>query len=226
MQELSEESNIERLNQRISELDLNSDVVIAFDFDELVVPVHLTRIITQKISRDVDKEKLSLLGSSSFEGIKYLNALSSGQDYELFKKLASDIASETNWREDFENLISEKLKDYSVIIISCGMKDVACSKLKEINFDERNVISGEYEIEEGKIVGSSLVVSDKLKGHVIKKIKENHKVISIGHNHGDKYMLAQSDISIALNPEEPNLAQHSVKSAQEIFDIIEGEAKE
>ena len=52
---LSKEDNLKLLDKRISELNLTSKIVLAFDFDELVVPIHLTREVTSKIAKPFDK---------------------------------------------------------------------------------------------------------------------------------------------------------------------------
>lgn len=220
---LNEKENLKLLDERISELNLKGKVVIVFDFDELVVPTHLTRVITRKISRQVDEELLKKLNPCSFEGIKYLKSLAVGYDFGRYKELRDNIAEETEWEEGFKELLKELMSKYSVIFISSGMKDISESKLKEIDFDPRNIIGCEYLVDDNKIAGPRLIVSDELKGYIIDKLKKHYKVISVGHGLGDKTMLQHSNISISFNSKIPDLAQFNAKSPKQVLKIIEEE---
>jgi len=219
---LSETDNLRLLNKRISELKLKGNVVLAFDFDELVIPIHLTREVTQKVSRPIDKNLLDKLGSCSFNGILYLNSLIYEYDFKAYKKIRDKIAKETNWTEGFDKLLIDLTKKYSVIFISSGIKDICEAKLKEIKFDSRNILADEFDTWGNKIVSSNLIVSDGLKGYIVKKLRGvNYKVIAVGHSSGDKTMLENADISISVNSKIPDLAQYDVKSVKELSDVIE-----
>ena len=217
---LDKKENLKLLNKKISELNLKGTIIIAFDFDELVVPIHLTREVTQKVSKFLNIKNLEKLGSCSFEGIRYLNSLIYGYDFKEYQKIRDDIAKKTKWSKGFDTLLKTLMKKYTVIFISSGLKDICEVKLKEINFDSNNIIGCEFEIKNNKIIGSRLIISDKLKGYIIKKLKKNYKVIGVGHSLGDKTLLNSSNLSISVNSEVPNLAQFNVKSADEIFEII------
>jgi phosphoserine phosphatase len=222
---LSEADNLKLLDKRISELNLKGKIILSFDFDELVVPIHLTRVVTQKVSKSIDKKLLEELGSCSFEGIRYLNSLVYGYDLERYRQIRNDVAEETTWTKGFDNLLIKLSKKYSVIFVSSGLKDICEAKLREINFDPRNILADEFKIENNKIAGSNLVISDELKGYIIKELKKNYRVIAIGHSLGDKTMLDNSDVSISVNSEVPNLAKYNVRSADELLKVIEREAK-
>lgn len=221
---LSEADNLKLLNKRISELKLKGNIVLSFDFDELVVPIHLTREVTQKVSKPIDKKLLNEFGSCSFKGIRYLNSLIYGCDFEKYKEVRNEIATETNWTKGFDKLLRNLQDKYSVIFVSSGMKDICEAKLKEIGFDSRNILADEFRIGNNQITGSNLIISDELKGFIIKKLKEEYKVIAIGHSLGDKTMLDNANISISVNSEIPNLAKYNVKSAAEVLKIIEKES--
>lgn len=218
---LTKQENLKLLNKRIFELNLKGNIVLAFDFDELVIQIHLTRVITQKVSKPINKELLDKLGSCSFEGIKYLNSLVYGFNFEKYKEIRDNITKETPWTKGFDNLLSRLSKKYSLIFVSSGLKDVCEAKLKEIGFDSKNILADEFKIENNMIVDSNLVISDELKGYIIKELKKNYRVIAIGHSLGDKTMLENSDISISVNSEIPNLAKFNVKSAEELLKAIE-----
>jgi len=94
---------------------------------------------------------------------------------------------------------------------------------EEIGFNPKNIIAGELEVENDRIIGSRMIVSDDFKGYVIKELKNKHKVIGVGHGMGDKKMLENSDISISFNSEISGLAQFNVDRAESILEIIEKE---
>ena len=217
---LTKEENITLLNKRISELSLKKNIVLSFDFDELVVPIHLTKVVTQRVSKPIDKKVLDKLGSCSFEGIKYLNSLVYGFNFEKYKQIRDSIAKETNWTTGFDKLLSKLSKEYSVIFVSSGLKDICEAKLKEIGFDSNNIIADEFEVKNNEIVDSNLIISDELKGHIIRELKKNHRVIAIGHSQGDKTMLENADISISVNSKILSLAKFNVKSVEELLQVI------
>lgn len=218
---LSKKENLKLLGKRIAELNLKGNIVIAFDFDELVVPIHLTREITRKVSKPLDKEALDKYVPCSFEEIYYLNSLIWGYDVKKYEKIRDNFAKKTGLAKGFGALIKELSKRYSVIFISSGMKDICMAKLKEIGFDPRNVLADEFKFGDDKIIGTDLIISDELKGYIIRKLKKSFRVIAIGHSMGDKTMLDESDISISFNSNIPNLAKYNVKTADELLEVIE-----
>lgn len=220
---VNEKENLRKLNKRIKDIKIKGKPIIIFDFDELVVPTHLTRTITQKISKPIDKIKLKRLNSCSFEGIKYLNNLMAGYDFKAYEKIRNKIAKGTNWREGSEKLIKQLMRKFTVIFVSSGMKDICKVKLNEIKFKKTNIIGGEFKIKNGKIKGANLIISDKLKGYVIDMLDKKGKTIAIGHSLGDKPMLDHADISISFNSNISKLAQFNVKSPKEILKIINKE---
>lgn len=217
---LNEAENEKLLKKRISELDLRGKVVLSFDFDELVVPVHLTREVAQKVSRPIEKKVLDELGHCSFKGIRYLQSLIYGYDFNKYKKIRDKIVRETNWTEGFDKLIMNLQDRYSVIFVSSGIKDICEAKLKEIGFNPRNILADEFRIENDQIVDSNLIISDELKGFIIKKLKENYKVVAVGHSLGDKTMLDNADVSISVNSEISGLAKYNVRSSHDVLKII------
>ncbi|MDP3881673.1 MAG: hypothetical protein Q8Q31_02225 [Nanoarchaeota archaeon] len=220
---LSEEDNLALLSQRISELSLRGNTLLLFDFDELVVPIHLTREVTQKVSKPVDRNALDRLGSCSFQGIRYLNSLAYGYDFEEYKKIREEIAKQTAWTNGFDRILRSLQEEYSVVFLSSGIKDICQEKLNEIGFDSRNILGGEFKIEGGQIIDSNLIISDELKGFVIKALKKDFKIIAVGHSLGDKIMLDNADVSISVNSEIPNLAKYNVKFAEDVLKIIRNE---
>jgi len=214
--------NPKLLNKRISELELKGKVVIAFDFDELVIPIHLTREITKKFPKPIDKIKLKRLGSRSFRGIEYLDSLAVGYNFKEYEKVRDNLAKKTKWSKGFKELLNKLGRKYSLIFITSGMKDICGSKLREIKFNPKNILGGEFEIKDNLIKGSKLIISDKDKGLIIQRLKKKgYFVISIGHSLGDRFMLEKSDLSISLNSKIQNLAQFNAKSPEEIYEIIE-----
>ena len=143
-----------------------------------------------------------------------------GYNFKEYKKIRDKLVKETKWTTGFDRLIMKLTKDYSVVFISSGMKDICESKLKEIDFDSRNIIADEFGFDNHKISKTNLIISDELKGHIIKELKKNHKVIGIGHSLGDKTMLDNSDVSISVNSKIPDLAQFNVKSVNELLKVI------
>lgn len=218
---LTKSENLQFLDTRISELNLRRYVLLAFDFDELVIPVHLTRIIAQKVSKPADKKVLEKAGHCSFEGIQYLNSLMYGLDLERYKQVRDNTIKEINWTIGFDTLLQKLSTKYSIIFISSGMKDICEAKLKEIDFDTHNILGSEFKIKMNKIADSKLIISDYLKGYIIQRLKRKYKVIAIGHSQGDKFMLDNSDTSISVNTKIPNLAKFNVNSAEELLKLIE-----
>jgi len=213
---LTEEENLRKLDERISKFKLK-DIVVCFDFDECVVPVHLTQVVTTKVSRPIDKDLMDKIGWVSFEGIKHLMELQIGTDYASYCIMRDKIAKETPWREGFEELLKRLAKEYSVVFISCGIKDVCYAKLKEIGFDSDNILADEFLIVDGKISEVEFLVTDELKGYTVRELKKSHKVFAVGHGFGDKVMLDNADVSISIDEE---IAQHNVKTAKEVYSII------
>jgi len=216
---LDKKENLRLLNKRISDLKLKGNLVISFDFDELVVPIHLTRAITQKISKPIDKKIFDNIKPCSFEEISYLNNLIFGYDFKKYKQIRDKIAKETKWTKGFDVLLKKLIKKYSVIFISSGMKDICEAKLKEIGFNSNNIIADEFKIENNKITGINLIISDELKSYVIRKLKKDYKVVGIGHGLGDKTMLENSDLSISFNSKISNLAKFNIKFPEEILEF-------
>jgi len=208
------------LDERIAKIRLENKTIIAFDFDELVIPIHLSKKVTDTINEGYNVAKLKELGSCSFEGIGYLNDLFVGINFQEYVKKREEIVRATPWREGFEELIRILMQKYIVIFISSGMKDIAESKLNEIGFNPEYIFGGEFEIRGDKIVGSKLIISDELKGYIISSIKRKNKVIGIGHGEGDREMLKESDLSIGFNPDIPDLSQHIARTPKEIMEII------
>lgn len=219
---INKTQNLKQLNKSISELELKGKVIVAFDFDELVISIHLTREITKKIPKPIDKIKLEKLGSCSFKGIEYLNSLAVGYNFKEYEKIRDRMAKKTKWSKGFKKLLRKLAKKYSLIFITSGMKNICESKLKEIKFNPKNIIGGEFETENNLIKGSKLIVSDKDKGLIIQKLKKRgYFVISVGHSLGDKHMLEKSDLSISYNSRIQNLARFNAKSPEEIYRVIE-----
>ncbi|UCD04509.1 MAG: hypothetical protein JSW73_02660 [Candidatus Woesearchaeota archaeon] len=218
---LDKETNLKTLDERISDLELEGNIVISFDFDELLVPIHLTREVGAKVQiKPKDNKILEELGADSFEGIKYLNSLRYGLDLNKYTQIRDNMAKETPWTTGFDYLLKDLMKDYSVIIISSGMKDICNAKLKEIDFNPKNIIGGELKIEDNKLSEPNLIISDKVKGYIVNKLQKDYTVIGVGHSIGDKPMLDEADMSISVNSKIPNLAQYNVKSPKEILDIV------
>ena len=224
METLTFSDNLKRLDMRIHSLELRGPVILVFDFDELVVLVHLTKLITRRVSKPVDETVLNNYGHCSFEGIRYLNHLLEGIRYTDYERIRDALAAQTPWRRGFKPLPQMLMKKYSIVFLSSGMKDIAHAKLKEINFPEQNIIGDEFEVYEGRIRGSQLVVSDELKGRVIQKLRQSAKVIAIGHSEGDRCMLQNATVSIGFNA-APGLARYNVRTVQKLRQIIETESK-
>lgn len=220
---LNTQTNLKTLDKRISELELDGDIVISFDFDELLVPIHLTREVSKKASlKPRYNAVLKKLGASSFEGIKYLNGLMQGFDFNKYKEICDNMARETPWTAGFDDTLKYLMKKYSVNVISSGLKDVCESKLREIDFNPRNIIAGELLTKKNKILESSLIVSDVLKGYVVKELRlDGHKVIAVGHDTGDRYMLDRANLSISFNSGILNLAHYDVKTPEKILEIVD-----
>jgi phosphoserine phosphatase len=218
---LKEEINLERLNEKIRELEIDGDTVIAFDFDELVVPMHLTHEIVMKISAPIDEEIVSNLGGKSYEKIRYLNSLLVGNNYIAYKNLIKKETRMAEWTPGFKELLEFLMKKYSLIFISSGLRDVCEAKLSEINFNPKNIIAGELDAQNDIINDSKIIVSDKLKGHVINSLNGKYQTISVGHGLGDKNMLENSHVSISFNSKIPGLAKFDVKNPEEIIGLIE-----
>ena len=218
---LKKKEKLKRIEKRIREINLNGEVVLAFDFDELVVLVHLTREVTQKLFPFPDPEKLAQLGSNSFEGIQYLGSLAQGYGFNQYERIRDKIAKETPWVPGFQDTLTELIAKYSLIFLSSGIRDVCQAKTKELELDPKNVLGDEYVVKDGQIQGFGLIVSDMLKGYVVRKLQERYQVVGIGHSQGDRLMLEQSDVSIAVNPDSPDLAQYEVDSPKRIIEIVD-----
>lgn len=221
---LKEEINIARLDERISKLEISGKIVIAFDFDELVVPMHLTSEIVTKLSKPVDEKMMSNLKNKSYEKIGYLNSLLEGNKYSEYKRTIKKEAKDSEWSDGFKDLLIKLMKEYSIVFISSGLRDVCEAKLSEIRFNPRNIIAGELEVKKDIIVGSRIIVSDESKGYVVKSLKSKYKIIAIGHSIGDKKMLDNSDVGISYKSRIPDLAQFNVNNVVEIYKLIEKSA--
>ena len=222
---LLEKENKKQLDKRISNLDVSGKIIFCLDFDELATKIHLTREVLQKLSKPVDKKLLHEKGSCSFNGIKYLNSLIYGANYSDYKKIRDATSKKAKWNRGFNNFFKKIIKDYSVIFISSGMKDICESKLNELGFNSRNIIAGEFDISNNKITGSNLVISNKLKGYVVNKLSTKFKIVAIGHSLGDKEMLSSADVGISINSSVKNLSKYNVNSFEEAFSIISGYIK-
>jgi len=219
--ELDNRKNTDYLDKKIDQIKLNGNKIVVFDFDELLVPIHLTRKVTKKISKPVDKSKMKGLNLCSFEGIVYLNGLMKGQNKEEYERLRDDISKKVKWSKGFDRLIKRLCKEFTVIIISAGLKDICFSKLKDIGFDERNIFGGKLLIPDNKIEGSELVISYIDKGYIVKKLKANGNfVISVGHGLGDKEMLINSDVSIAYKSDVPNMADYYLDNISDLESLL------
>lgn len=211
--------------KRIADLNLFTPLVIIFDFDELAIPIHLSRTITDKISKPIDEQRLKELGDASVEGIRYIQSRFQDYDYDQYCQLRNRISKETPFRTGFKELLTNLQTRFSIIFITSGLKDICLAKLSELNFDPANVIGGELNIKNNKINGSNLIITAQMKGEVVTAINKQHQTLAIGHSLGDKFMLDQSTVSIALNSKIPNLADYNVNSVKELQEVIERSVK-
>lgn len=131
---VTKEENLRRLEDLIDSLDFNSKTLVIFDFDELIIPSHLAKEVTGKISDPVDEEKLNKLGAASFEGIKYLRSLFQGYDYSDYEKARDSTVSQTPFREGFKETVLDLQEESAVLVLTLAPEDICYSKLKEITF--------------------------------------------------------------------------------------------
>ncbi|MFA7707838.1 MAG: hypothetical protein WCX73_02725 [Candidatus Pacearchaeota archaeon] len=92
---ITKKENLKRLNQRIANLKLKGKIILAFDFDELIVPIHMTRKICGAISKPIDKKKLEELNPCSFKGILYLTNLMKGVNFKKYEEVKNKINKKT-----------------------------------------------------------------------------------------------------------------------------------
>jgi len=225
------DKNTAVLEKRVSELVLkNGKTVIAFDFDELVLESNLTKIVAGALSKTSVKpdkfKKLKKTAGNPANGIEYMAGLAKGLGWENYRKISSEKAKETVWRQGFKELVQELNSRYNVIFINEGPKEVVYSKLKEINFEKSNIIGDEFIVEDGIITGFEFIVLSRVKGRAVASLRaKNYNVISIGHSIEDLFMLHNSSLSIAYcrdnnPPARQRLANYYASSAEEIRDII------
>ena len=165
--------------------------------------------------------KIKNMNLCSFEGILYLNNLMENQDISKYENTRDNIAKTIEWRDEFDKLIKELVKEFTVIVISSGLKDICYSKLKEINFNEKNIFGGEFLFLDNQIRGSKLIISYLDKGYIVQRLRENcNTIISVGHSLGDKEMLNNSDISIAYKSDTAKIANHYLDNIAELRSLI------
>lgn len=129
---LTNEKNRIYLDEKINQIQLNGKTAIVFDFDELLVPTHLTKTITRKLSKPIDESKTKNMNLCSFEGILYLNNLMGDKSKMEYENTRDSMSKTIKWRDEFDELIKELVEEFTVIVISSGLKDICYSKLKEI----------------------------------------------------------------------------------------------
>ncbi|MFA7707837.1 MAG: hypothetical protein WCX73_02720 [Candidatus Pacearchaeota archaeon] len=68
-----------------------------------------------------------------------------------------------------------------------------------------------------KIVSPSLIISNKDKGEIIKKLKRNgFYLISIGHGLGDKEMIERSNFGILFNKKINSFGDYKTENVKDI----------
>src|SRR3989338_4889933 len=140
---LTAQENQERLEQKIAQLRLSGKWVLCFDFDELIVPVHLCHLVTDQISKPIDEKRFAMLGKSSFVGISYLRSLFYGCDFATYEQIRNKECDKTPFREGFLEMLCELRRKYAILFITSGLADVCAQKVFEAGFLPKDVIGGE-----------------------------------------------------------------------------------
>lgn len=204
------------LKDKVDKIQITSTGIIAFDFDELLVPIHLSRTITDNIAAP-DEEKLNLLGNSTRQGIEYIRSLFTGYDYLLYEELRNDIVSKTPLRSGVKELIEYLSANYTIIVITSGLKDIAQCALGKL-VPEENIIGGELDVVDNKITGPGFVITEGDKAEVINILSRHCNIAAVGHSASDQMMLDASNISISFGPDCK--AKYQIDDLIQIKDII------
>jgi phosphoserine phosphatase len=218
---ITKEENQSLLERKIGELHLKGDTVVAFDFDELVVPTHLTKAVLKDVSYPVDNEVMEIFEPYSFERVQYLMSCMIGVSMEEYVAARDRLVAETPWRPDFDTLIETLMVDYNVIFLSAGLKDIIVKKTEGIEFDQNNILADEFFDKAGKIAEPTFVVHAEAKAFVIEKLKEYYSVVAIGHGMGDAPMLKAANLGITLNATLPGVDTQVAESADDILKIVQ-----
>jgi soluble P-type ATPase len=218
---ITKEENQSLLERKIGELHLKGDTVVAFDFDELVVPTHLTKAVLKDVSYPVDNEVMEIFEPYSFERVQYLMSCMIGVSMEEYVAARDRLVAETPWRPGFDTLIETLMADYNVIFLSAGLKDIIVKKTEGIGFDQNNILADEFFDKAGKIAEPTFVVHAEAKAFVIEKLKEYYSVVAIGHGMGDAPMLKAENLGITLNATLPGIETKVAESADDILKIVQ-----
>ncbi|MBP9695538.1 MAG: hypothetical protein KBD73_04010 [Candidatus Magasanikbacteria bacterium] len=218
---ITKEENQSLLERKIGELHLKGDTVVAFDFDELVVPTHLTKAVLKDVSYPVDNEVMEIFEPYSFERVQYLMSCMIGVSMEEYVAARDRLVAETPWRPGFDVLVQALMADYNVIFLSAGLKDIIVKKIEGIGFDQNNILADEFFDKAGKIAEPTFVVHAEAKAFVIEKLKEYYSVVVVGHGMGDASMLKAANLGITLNATLPGVETQVAESADDILKIVQ-----
>ncbi len=197
MSELSGfELNRKLLLERVNTLNKKNCVIIAFDFDELIVTSNLTATLSSILLPDRDAPKNSI----SYQKLLDMDSQYKDVILEDYYSALEKVAESSFFNHGFESLIKSLNDNYNLIIITSGFRDACYQKLGPLGLSRNQIIGSELEIFWDEIIGSKLVVSKEAKGFVISLLKNQENIlISVGHSDGDQDMLTESNFSISYN---------------------------
>ncbi|MCK4589460.1 MAG: haloacid dehalogenase-like hydrolase [Nanoarchaeota archaeon] len=201
-------------------------VLVIFDFDELLVEGHLSSTITELFGKTEERNRIiSQHGDSTFDGMKEMNLILKGYSYgELIEK-KREIVRKMPWREGAEDLLKKlyEAPGYELLILSCGRYIPQHLKLMDLGLSDV-LVAGEMEFVDGKAEQNKHIVTDEMKGYIVRRLKNSRifrEIYVAAHGDGDVPML-KGAFGVVLNPSEnaKEAAQREIKHLDEMYEII------
>jgi phosphoserine phosphatase len=185
--------NRARISKNIQEIIKDSysgqKILLAMDFDECAPYQHFSEMIIRHYwNRGVIDQ--DCLGDNSVIGIARLFNCYVGLSKEEFEHTLKRLSKQLEWKEGFTEIFKKILQKKSIfpIFVSSGITEAVRYALRTIGFESVNVLADDLGYREGVIYGPYTIVSDVLKGEIVKEIvqlKKFDRVVTLGHSGGD-----------------------------------------
>lgn len=223
-----EEENTERILEeaRIFAENNKGKALIVFDFDELLVSEHASRLFTHLTSSEKVRDAIiELYGDYTFKPLLALSNLKIGMSRKEYFEGLEKTLEKINFRPNALEILKYFLgrEDIKVIVMSSGSHSLQTEFFKRNNVNIP-IFACKMAYHKGHVVGSKVLYLTESKALFLQKVKEYksfEKIFIVGHSKGDSAMMMEG-IGIAVNPDEKarKAAKYVVNNLTEAKELI------
>ena len=231
MEELFENNRVrisEKIDAIIQESTREKKVLLAMDFDECVIKQHFSAMVTKHLwNRGIIEE---IAEKNSVRKLTSLFHCYVGISRDEFDDLLEELFKKVEWKKDFIEAFT-KTKGYEFILpvfISSGVTEIAKHALDSIGFGDTFVIADDLGYRDNKIYGPETIVSDQLKGDIVREFSEKKdfdKIVTVGHSRGDVELIKNGTegyrVSFRDQKEAMEAADVVIDSWSELLELLQ-----